>query len=99
GCPEARLPGVESVRQFVRPNFEALQLILGELLPPDATPLKRYLTGFSIIGQCLHYRVARPVVTLLVGEEGVRRLDVETLTEHITEFSLAALGRRKGVER
>jgi AcrR family transcriptional regulator len=89
----------EFVRQFVRPNFEALQMILGELLPADVPPLKRYLIGFSIIGQCLHYRVARPVVTLLLGEEGVRRLDVDTLAEHITEFSLAALGKRKGVKR
>jgi TetR/AcrR family transcriptional regulator, regulator of cefoperazone and chloramphenicol sensitivity len=88
----------EFVRQFVRPNFEALQMILGELLPADVPPLKRYLIGFSIVGQCLHYRVAHPVVTLLLGEEGVRCLDVDTLTEHITEFSLAALGKAKGVE-
>jgi AcrR family transcriptional regulator len=88
----------EFVRQFVRPNFEALQMILGELLSADVPPLKRYLIGFSIIGQCLHYRVARPVVTLLLGEEGARRLDVDTLAEHITEFSLAALGKRKGIE-
>jgi hypothetical protein len=83
----------EFVRQFVRPNFELLQMILGELLPADVPPLKRYLVGFSIIGQCLHYRVARPVVTLLLGEEGAGRLDVDTLAGHITEFSLAALGK------
>src|SRR5262249_20549384 len=47
----------EFVRQFVRPNFEILQQILAELLPADLPPLKRYLIGFSIVGQCLHYRV------------------------------------------
>jgi AcrR family transcriptional regulator len=84
----------EFVRQFVRPNFEQLHMILGELLPVDVPPLKRYLIGFSIVGQCLHYRVARPVVSHLLGEEALRQLDVDTLTDHITEFSLAALGKR-----
>src|SRR5262249_43364222 len=35
----------EFVRQFVRPNFEVLQMILGELLPADVPPEKRHLIG------------------------------------------------------
>jgi hypothetical protein len=56
----------------------------------------------SVVGQCLHYHHARHVLPLLVGEEQVRGYDLETLTAHVYEFSLAGLrgvfeGRAEGV--
>src|SRR5262245_43419274 len=83
----------EFVRDFVRPNFEMLSGILGELLPPGVPARRRMLCAFSIVGQCLHYRFTRPVTALLLGPEEFAALDVETLADHITEFSLAALHR------
>ena len=53
------------------------------------------LIGFSIIGQCVFHRAFKPIVTLLVGEEEVRTYDADLLAEHITRFSLAALGLEK----
>lgn len=86
---------MEMVRDFIRPNFDALLGILGEILPED-TPLdKRHLICFSIVGQCLHYRVARPVVRLLIAPEELATYDVDRLAEHIAEFTLAALGLRE----
>ena len=82
------------VQDFFRPHFNLLLEILHELVP-DASEQKRHLLGFSIIGQCLHYRVARPVVELLVGEEENASYTAEVLAEHIAEFSLAALGGLK----
>lgn len=79
------------VREYVRPQFLVLSGVLQELLPhvPDE---KRRLIGFSIVGQCLHYRFGRAMVTLLVGEEAFRRsFDVDHLAEHITRFSLDAI--------
>jgi AcrR family transcriptional regulator len=83
---------VEFVREYVRPNFEMLQRILGEILPAEVTEVKRHQIGFSIVGQCLHYRLVRPVIKLLVGDEEFRTYDARRLTEHICHFSLAALG-------
>jgi AcrR family transcriptional regulator len=80
----------EFVRNFVRPTFEVLLSILGDLLPAEVPGEKRHLIGASIVGQCLHYHHARHVMPLLLGEE-VRSYDVERLTDHITEFSLAAV--------
>src|SRR5262249_45113140 len=80
------------VRDFARPTFEMLSGILAQLLPA-APEAKRRLCGFSIVGQILHYRFARPVLTHLIGAEAFRALDVAVLAEHITEFSLAALER------
>ncbi len=50
--------------------------------------------AFSVIGQCLHYKMARAITERLVGPAGMEALDLEYLTEHITTFCLAALGRR-----
>ncbi len=81
------------VEEIIRPNFRMLLGILGDLLPPEVDEVKRHLIVCSVVGQILHHRVCRPVVTLLVGEDEFRTYDVERLTDHITEFTLAALAR------
>jgi AcrR family transcriptional regulator len=83
---------VAFVEDFVRPHFQILQGILADLLPAEVPPLKRRLIAFSIMGQCLYYRVARNIVPLIVGAEEFQSYDVDRLTDHITSFTLAALG-------
>jgi AcrR family transcriptional regulator len=81
----------EWVQEQIRPLCQVLGGILGELLP--GVPEKQIrLIGFSIVSQCIYHRVFKPIVTLLVGEEEVLTYDAELLAEHITRFSLAALG-------
>ncbi len=81
----------EFVKEYVKPTFSVLRDIIGVMLP-EATPERtRMLIGFSIVGQILHYRSARPVLSMLVGPEAFQSLDIETLTDHITDFSLAAM--------
>jgi AcrR family transcriptional regulator len=83
------------VRGFVRPNFRVLRGILQELLPADFSEEARRLVGFSIIGQALFYRAARGVLELIFADEQPLRFDEErlqVLAEHITRFTLAALG-------
>jgi AcrR family transcriptional regulator len=83
----------EFVKDYVRPTFGVMREILGELLPPQVPERTRLLLGFSIVGQVLHYRSARPVLVMLVGPETFHSFDVETLTDHITKFSLAAIAQ------
>jgi AcrR family transcriptional regulator len=79
------------VREVIRPKFERLVTLLRRLFP--ATEERRlHATAFSVVGQCLHYRVARPVAERLIGADGMAKLDLEFLTDHITSFTLAALG-------
>jgi TetR/AcrR family transcriptional regulator, regulator of cefoperazone and chloramphenicol sensitivity len=82
----------EMVRHNIQPMCERLMAILDELLPADMPMRERYLIGFSIVGQCFHYRVNKPVVALLVGEEEYREYTVDLLAKHIADFTLAALG-------
>lgn len=79
------------VQEVIRPKFERLIWILRGVCP-EAGQQRLHALAFSIIGQCLHYRMARPIAALLVGEEEFRGMDLEYLTDHIAGFSLAALG-------
>ena len=79
------------IREVIRPKFERLEQIVGRFCP-DADERKRQALAFSIIGQCLHYRMARPITERLIGREAYHTLDLDFLTEHITSFCLAALG-------
>jgi AcrR family transcriptional regulator len=83
----------ELARESIRPHFAMLNDILAELIP-GTDELERHLTAFSIVGQCLHYKFADPVVRQLVSEAEYQSYDVELLARHITDFSLRSLRAR-----
>lgn len=94
----------ELVQSSIRPQFEILLAILRELLPSDASAERLRLTGFSIVGQCLFYHFADPVIRNLLTSKDYSELDIEKLAQHILDFSLSSIGRpvreqRKGVMR
>ena len=82
------------VESYIRSGYELLEGILAELLPPETSAADRHLVAFSIVGQGLYFKIGRPIAEVLVGEEEFRTYGVQRLTEHITRFSLAALGCR-----
>jgi AcrR family transcriptional regulator len=82
----------ELVREYIEPRSKILLGILRDLLPPDTPHQKTFMTAFSIVGQCHFYCSHQPIIRLLVGEDEYRRLDVAALAEHITQFTLRALG-------
>ena len=82
----------EIAKHGVKPRVEALSAIVREILGPRASQKEIYRCARSIVGQCLHYRMARPITERLVGREAFTRLDLDYLTDHITAFSGAALG-------
>jgi len=84
---------MEMIESYVRMNFDLLNRILAELLPPDSTATDCHLAAFSVIGQCLHFKIGRPVMELLVESEELKTYDVARLCDHIARFSLAAMGR------
>ncbi len=81
----------ELVRDYIRPHFEVLKGILRELVPPRFSDERLTLTAFSVVGQCQFYRVAKPVVAMLLGEDRSERLTVPLLADHIATVVLAAL--------
>ena len=79
------------IREAIRPKFERLLGILRQFCP-EADERNLNALAFSVIGQCLHYRMARPITERLIGREAFGALDLDFLTDHITSFCLAALG-------
>ena len=79
--------------EMIRPRFNKLQGILSQLCPGvDARKLNA--VSFSVMGQCFHYRVAAAFIEGLIGKEARAALDRDYLTDHITNFCLAALTAR-----
>jgi AcrR family transcriptional regulator len=83
----------EAVRENILPMAQLLRSIVGELLP-DASDEKRWMTGFSIVGQCMFYRVNRAAASILMGPEKFGQLTVDVIADHIADFTLAALRTR-----
>jgi AcrR family transcriptional regulator len=80
------------VRESIRPRFDMLSGIIRRLCP-GADDRRVQALAFSVVGQCLHYKLTRPISERLVGPEAFERLDFEYLADHITRFTLAALGQ------
>lgn len=81
------------VEDYFRPQFGLLLSILDEILPADVPSHRRHQMGFSIVGECLFYRVAGHTARMLVpGEEWDEHFSIDQLARHIAEVSTAALG-------
>ncbi|MDB5342502.1 MAG: Transcriptional regulator TetR [Schlesneria sp.] len=80
------------VEDYVRPMANGMRAILLDLLGHDFPEEKGNMIGFSIVGQVLFYYVHQPVIRLLIGESAHDALTVQKLADHITNFSLAAMG-------
>lgn len=79
------------VRDYFQPAFNRLLLEVDQLAQRPLSDAERLKIGFSIIGQCLHYRFGSEVVSLMVPEEIKQEFNVEQLAAHITQFTMSAL--------
>lgn len=79
------------VEDFIRPTFIKLSSIVREIMGDKSPDKKVELCAMSIIGQCLYFRNARPVVFRLRHKEGYTDKDIKEITKHIINFSLKGL--------
>ncbi|HZY90979.1 MAG TPA: CerR family C-terminal domain-containing protein [Gemmataceae bacterium] len=82
----------ELVRDYIGPRAAVLEGVIRELVPPQVPRWKRLMISFSIVGQMLFYVSHKPILELLAGPEALKHFDEATVAEHVTEFSLQALG-------
>lgn len=80
------------VEDYIRPMADALRSILNELLPKDLSEEKRWLIGFSTVAQVLFYYVHQPIIRLLMKNPAEETLPLDQLADHVTRFTLAAIG-------
>lgn len=81
----------EIVREFIRPMAELLRGILREMFPTGESH-RLLMVGFSVIGQCLYYRQNRLLSEIIFSKPEMDALSAEVIVDHITRFTLAAVG-------
>jgi len=79
------------VESVYRPMNERLRQIVKELSGGRLSKSEVQLCMRSILGQCLFYRHARPVIERLDPGERFEMSDVERFASHIAQFSLRAI--------
>ncbi|MCA9077876.1 MAG: CerR family C-terminal domain-containing protein [Planctomycetaceae bacterium] len=80
------------IGEYVRPQWNQLAQILDRLLPADTEEHVRQQIAFSIVGQCVYYRMANELVLMLIGGDWQSDpYSIERLAQHITQFSLAGI--------
>ncbi len=88
------------VEDFIRPTALVLSGIVAELLGPAATERDVKKCQVSVIGQCFHYALARPLLTRLFAFNPSDPEIIEELARHVTRFSLAGIaGVRRHLEQ
>jgi AcrR family transcriptional regulator len=80
------------VEDYIRPMAEALRSILNDLLPADLSEDERWRIGFSTVAQVLFYYVHQPIIRLLTRNPANDAFPLEELADHVTRFTLAAIG-------
>ena len=79
------------VDETLRPMYDRLRAVVGAILdlPPDDDDTR--LCAHSIVGQIVHYAVARPILARLWPQLKMTPEQVGRIAEHIADFSLAYL--------
>lgn len=78
------------VEEFIRPAFRTLSSILREITKKKVDEKTTRLCCVSIIGQCLHFYNARPIMNRLFGNP-LAGASIEEIADHIMNFSLFAM--------
>jgi len=84
----------EWISEYVKPMAEKLKTILRDVLPSKTPEERLMMVGFSIVGQCLYYKQNRPIAAGIMGQDPFDQLTPETIADHISHFTGAALGLR-----
>lgn len=98
----------EMVREYFQPLYDAICQTITALLPATENAVSATnwraeamvpQMALGVVGQCLYYRIGRPVMEqLIVPEIRSRHYTVESLSRHITATTLAACGNRSLLE-
>jgi AcrR family transcriptional regulator len=86
------------VRDNILPIAEVLRQILQDILPAGTPRWKLLMVCNSIISQCVFYCQNRPIIEQVAGLD-FSYFEAPALAEHISRFTLAALGLEKPMGR
>jgi AcrR family transcriptional regulator len=79
------------IEESIKPSFYLLSSIVREVLGDNCAASKVELCTMSILGQCLYFRNAQPIIFRLRNKNAYSEEDIKEIAEHIINFSLKAL--------
>ncbi len=82
---------VQVVAKMIGPNSAILHALVGQIRPSLKGTKRLDAYCGSIVGQCVHLRVARSLIAQLNGREKLDANFLRQAAENIADFSLAAL--------
>lgn len=89
----------EMMEETIHPFMDSLHGILRQLMPETSPKHVIEQLAFSVISQCVYYRLQNRLVTLLVDENDLENHYSPTkLAEHIFRFSVAAIRSYQSTE-
>ena len=83
----------------IRPQVEIVISVVRDVLGEEAEEQHVRRCAGSILGQCLYYYFAKPVILTLPLEEKLDAESIDALARHITRFSLVALRQLANEQR
>ena len=82
----------EMLRESIAPVFRQLVAILRDLSPDDARDIDVERAAFSVMGQCVFYRMHGRAVELLSRAGGDQEAySIEAIADHVSRFSYQAV--------
>lgn len=83
------------VTEAIAPLHEFLGRLVFEIVGDQVGETERRRCVYSLLGQCVFYRNSHPVLQRLTPELRYDREEIEAISGHIADFSLAALLAKK----
>mgnify|MGYP001494826977 CR=1 FL=1 len=79
------------IEESIKPSFHFLFSLVREVLGEHCLENIVELCAMSIVGQCIYFRNAQPVILGLRNKEKYSEEDIKEIADHIINFSLKAL--------
>ena len=93
----APTPAFENILdRYIRPHKELLTEILIAIIGRDPGPQVLLPLAVSIIGQCIYYAYAAPVIKRITGDESPMEARLDQLAAFVWQFSLGGIARITG---
>ena len=79
------------VKTYITPHKEVLVSIISELSPGKTSMDKQLACAISIIGQCVYYAFASPIIQRIAPDFMPTQQNLERLADHVFLFSLGGI--------
>ncbi len=90
----APTPALEPIlERYITPHKDVLVSILIAIIGRNPGPSRLMPCAISIIGQCIYYALAAPVIAKISGEDQPSEDNLERLAEFVWRFSLGGIER------